>query len=263
MEWYAAFGLVVDAGLAVPRDPPPALEDPEPLAAHPSRAATVPRSFGRLTTSSGGDKETLWQISASTARSRSSPAPAAASAVARARAGAARRAGRRERPRRLGRRHRRRRRAPAAAGRRRDQGGRRRGRRQLRLGGHARGRAGHRADRGRRLRHASTSSSTTPASCATRPFNNMTPDLLGRRCSTCTSRARSTSPSRRSPRCASRATAASVDTSSAAGIFGNFGQTNYGAAKMGLVGFTRVLAVEGAQEQHQGQRHRARWPRPA
>ncbi len=38
-----------------------------------------------------------------------------------------------------------------------------------------------------------------------------------------------------------------VCTSSAAGIFGNFGQTNYGAAKMGLVGFTRVLAVEGAR----------------
>jgi NAD(P)-dependent dehydrogenase (short-subunit alcohol dehydrogenase family) len=38
-----------------------------------------------------------------------------------------------------------------------------------------------------------------------------------------------------------------VSTASAAGIFGNFGQTNYGAAKMGLVGFTRVLAVEGAK----------------
>jgi NAD(P)-dependent dehydrogenase (short-subunit alcohol dehydrogenase family) len=38
-----------------------------------------------------------------------------------------------------------------------------------------------------------------------------------------------------------------VNTSSAAGIFGNFGQTNYGAAKMGLVGLTRVLAVEGAK----------------
>ena len=38
-----------------------------------------------------------------------------------------------------------------------------------------------------------------------------------------------------------------VSTSSAAGIFGNFGQTNYGAAKMGLVGFTRVLAAEGAK----------------
>jgi len=38
-----------------------------------------------------------------------------------------------------------------------------------------------------------------------------------------------------------------ISTSSAAGIFGNFGQTSYGAAKMGLVGFTRVLAVEGAK----------------
>ena len=48
-----------------------------------------------------------------------------------------------------------------------------------------------------------------------------------------------------------------VNTSSGAGVFGNFGQTNYGAAKMGLVGFTRVLAVEGGEEQHQGQRDRA------
>src|SRR3954447_24254360 len=38
-----------------------------------------------------------------------------------------------------------------------------------------------------------------------------------------------------------------VNTASAAGIFGNFGQTNYGAAKMGLVGLARVLAVEGAK----------------
>lgn len=38
-----------------------------------------------------------------------------------------------------------------------------------------------------------------------------------------------------------------VNTSSAAGLFGNFGQVNYGAAKMGIVGFTRVLAQEGAR----------------
>jgi NAD(P)-dependent dehydrogenase (short-subunit alcohol dehydrogenase family) len=38
-----------------------------------------------------------------------------------------------------------------------------------------------------------------------------------------------------------------ISTASGAGIFGNFGQANYGAAKMGLVGFTRVLAVEGAK----------------
>ena len=36
-----------------------------------------------------------------------------------------------------------------------------------------------------------------------------------------------------------------VNTTSAAGLFGNFGQTNYGAAKMGLVGFTKALAQEG------------------
>ncbi|MBW2235142.1 MAG: SDR family oxidoreductase [Deltaproteobacteria bacterium] len=38
-----------------------------------------------------------------------------------------------------------------------------------------------------------------------------------------------------------------IFTASGAGIFGNFGQTNYGAAKMGLVGLMNVLAVEGAK----------------
>jgi NAD(P)-dependent dehydrogenase (short-subunit alcohol dehydrogenase family) len=38
-----------------------------------------------------------------------------------------------------------------------------------------------------------------------------------------------------------------VFTSSGAGIFGNFGQTNYGAAKTGLVGLSNVLALEGAK----------------
>ena len=38
-----------------------------------------------------------------------------------------------------------------------------------------------------------------------------------------------------------------IFTSSNAGIFGNFGQTNYGAAKAGLVGFSSVLALEGAK----------------
>ena len=36
-----------------------------------------------------------------------------------------------------------------------------------------------------------------------------------------------------------------VNTSSASGLFGNFGQANYGAAKAGLAGLTRVLALEG------------------
>jgi NAD(P)-dependent dehydrogenase (short-subunit alcohol dehydrogenase family) len=38
-----------------------------------------------------------------------------------------------------------------------------------------------------------------------------------------------------------------VFTASNAGIFGNFGQANYGAAKMGLVGLSNVLAIEGAK----------------
>jgi NAD(P)-dependent dehydrogenase (short-subunit alcohol dehydrogenase family) len=38
-----------------------------------------------------------------------------------------------------------------------------------------------------------------------------------------------------------------VHTTSAAGLFGNFGQANYAAAKMGIVGLARVLADEGAQ----------------
>ena len=36
-----------------------------------------------------------------------------------------------------------------------------------------------------------------------------------------------------------------VSTSSNSGLLGNFGQSNYGAAKMGLVGLTNVLAIEG------------------
>jgi NAD(P)-dependent dehydrogenase (short-subunit alcohol dehydrogenase family) len=38
-----------------------------------------------------------------------------------------------------------------------------------------------------------------------------------------------------------------VSTASAAGLFGNFGQANYAAAKMGLVGLSNVLAIEGAK----------------
>lgn len=37
-----------------------------------------------------------------------------------------------------------------------------------------------------------------------------------------------------------------VMTSSTSGIYGNFGQANYGAAKMGMLGFINVLALEGA-----------------
>lgn len=38
-----------------------------------------------------------------------------------------------------------------------------------------------------------------------------------------------------------------VSTGSSAGLFGNFGQANYSAAKMGLVGLSNTLAVEGSK----------------
>ncbi|MEN6446830.1 MAG: SDR family oxidoreductase [Syntrophaceae bacterium] len=38
-----------------------------------------------------------------------------------------------------------------------------------------------------------------------------------------------------------------VMTTSGAGLFGNFGQSNYASAKMGLVGLTNVLKLEGAK----------------
>jgi NAD(P)-dependent dehydrogenase (short-subunit alcohol dehydrogenase family) len=38
-----------------------------------------------------------------------------------------------------------------------------------------------------------------------------------------------------------------INTASGSGLFGNYGQANYGAAKMGLVGLTKVLAQEGAR----------------
>lgn len=36
-------------------------------------------------------------------------------------------------------------------------------------------------------------------------------------------------------------------TASSTGLYGNFGQTNYGAAKLGLAGFTKSLYLEGAK----------------
>ena len=39
-----------------------------------------------------------------------------------------------------------------------------------------------------------------------------------------------------------------VNTSSGSGLFGNFGQSNYGAAKAGLMGLTRVLSMRTSIE---------------
>src|SRR5499427_6698368 len=39
-----------------------------------------------------------------------------------------------------------------------------------------------------------------------------------------------------------------VVTTSSTGLYGNFGQTNYGAAKMSLIGFMNSLKLEGAKD---------------
>jgi len=41
--------------------------------------------------------------------------------------------------------------------------------------------------------------------------------------------------------------AALLMTTSSTGLYGNFGQANYGAAKLGLAGFTKTLHLEGAK----------------
>jgi NAD(P)-dependent dehydrogenase (short-subunit alcohol dehydrogenase family) len=45
-------------------------------------------------------------------------------------------------------------------------------------------------------------------------------------------------------------------TSSSTGLFGNFGQANYGAAKLGLAGFAKTLHLEGAKIQYPRQQPR-------
>ncbi len=50
------------------------------------------------------------------------------------------------------------------------------------------------------------------------------------------------------PRMAERGYGRIVLTTSAAGLYGNFGQTNYAAAKLGLVGFMNALKEEGKRD---------------
>ncbi len=52
-----------------------------------------------------------------------------------------------------------------------------------------------------------------------------------------------------------------VFTTSAAGLFGNFGQTNYSAAKMGVVGLMNTLEAGGGKVRDQGEHGERRWRR--
>ena len=54
-----------------------------------------------------------------------------------------------------------------------------------------------------------------------------------------------------------------VHTTSAAGLFGNFGQGNYAAAKTGLVGLSQRARHRGRQDQHHLERDRADRQEPA
>jgi NAD(P)-dependent dehydrogenase (short-subunit alcohol dehydrogenase family) len=93
---------------------------------------------------------------------------------------------------------------------------------------------------------ASTSSSTTPASCAT-PRSPSSTRRSSTWCSRSTSTAASTSPAPRGRTCARTGLRPDHQHHVRLGLYGNFGQSNYSAAKLGLVGLTRTLAIEGAK----------------
>ena len=162
--------------------------------------------------------------------------------------GRPRRQGRRQRPRRVDGRHRRVGRPGPGRGRRdrRRRGrGRRQHRRHLRLGR----RRAPRATRRSTPSAGSTSWSTTPASSAT-GCSSTWRRPSGTPSSRCTSRAPSPRPATppptgaTGPRPVSEVDARLINTTSVSGIYGNPGQTNYGAAKMGIAAFTIIAAQE-------------------
>ncbi len=117
------------------------------------------------------------------------------------------------------------------------------------------GRRQDRGERAGRLRSASTWWSTMPASCVTRPSTRWrTP--TGTWSTRCMSKAPTRSLAPPGLHLREQAYGRVVFTSSTSGIYGNFGQSNYGMAKLGLYGLTRTPGPGRAQEQYPGQRHR-------
>ena len=51
-----------------------------------------------------------------------------------------------------------------------------------------------------------------------------------------------------------------INTTSAAGLYGNVGQANYGAAKAGIAGLTIIAASELSALRRHGERHQSRRP---
>ena len=86
---------------------------------------------------------------------------------------------------------------------------------------------------------------------------------LRRRRSASTCAARSPAPGPRPSGCASRATAAGIIcVGSPTGQVGNFGQTNYAAAKAGIVGMVANLGDGARPRRDHRQRRSCRWPPP-
>ena len=85
----------------------------------------------------------------------------------------------------------------------------------------------------------------------------MTAGRTGTSSTRSTSSARSRSRTPRGTTCAMQGYGRIIITASAAGIYGNFGQANYAMAKLGIIGFTQTLALEGKKQQRPRQHDRA------
>ena len=129
-------------------------------------------------------------------------------------------------------------------GRGRDRGRWRRGDRQRLFSHRRRGRRPHGRRRDGRAGAGSTSWSPTPACCGTSRSPRWR-SATSSSCSTSTSWARSSRPRRVWEIMKAQNYGRIVVTTSSSGLYGNFGQTNYGAAKLGIVGFMNTLKLEG------------------